>query len=368
MFFLLNFLHFIAPIYLLLLLHHGVRAVKIKRKDPLLYFMSKPEDFENDPDVCFMAVKLHSPDTVESYYHTAAQTYMDLKQICHEIAHNRAKSVKWLEINRLLFEASFAAPLTVANMFFLVAKHLQPLLKYHSRVLDRISERILKLEETETETIATINRFFRHFSLPEMQFLELLCNLMSRAQVLKKAADSHSPSQRGFLDLSRTNLIKSQERIFLTLSNALAKADMLLTLFLTEPTAAERSLNLVQKLWHVHWRRWQLQNSRPVPTESFHFDTQNYQKEPIHFTFPDWNGDVDVEKEVALLQIRREKLMKRYEKEEALRRFLLRPPNSSSSKLRILVLVGVLVVGLVVGLTAAYLVIKRQGKATAASL
>ena len=332
-------------------------SIKMTRKDPLLYFMSTAEDFENDPDVCFMAVKLHTPATVELYYQTAAQTFTDLQQIFAEFAKDREKAAKFLEINQKMFEASFAAPLTVANMIFTIGKQVQPLLEYRCSVIDSLAERTKQLEETGNDTITTINRFFRHFALPEMQFIEILCNLMSQARLLKK------PDSRGnILDLKGTGLLRSEKRVLLTLANFIAKADLLLTLFLTEPTAAQRSLNLVRKLWHVHWRRWQLQTKQPFPSEPFYFDAHSYQKEPIHFTFPDWSSEVDVEKEVALLQIRREKLMKKYEAEEAARRLLLRQANPPS-KMWIVALV--VVFGIVaVALAFAYRVIKRQQEGT----
>ncbi len=327
--------------------------IKMTRREPLLYFMSKPEDFENDPDVCFMAVKLHTPAIVEQYYRTAAQTFTDLKHIFKEFAQSREKASKLLEINTKLFEATFVVPLTTANLIFTVGIQLQPLLSYRCPVIDSLAERIKKLEKAGNGTVATINRFFRHFALPEMHFIEILCNLISEAKLLKKPDSSGN-----FLDFSRTGLLRSKERILLALANTLAKMDMLLALFLTEPSAAERSLNLVKKLWHVHLRRWQLQPDQPpVPTEPSFFDAQSYQKEPIHFTFPDWDQHVDVEKEVALLQIKREKLIKKYEREEALRRMLQRPASSSYSWMFFLLVLGA---AILTALTSAFFVIKKQ--------
>ena len=331
--------------------------VKQLRPDPLLYFLSTPADFENDPDVCFMVMKLHTPATVETFYQTAAQTYTDLKHIFAEFARDREKAKELLKINDKIVEESFSYPLTVANVIFTAGKLIQPLLNYRSKVMDTLALQIRELEQSPsgTDTINTVVRFFRHFSLPEMQFIEILCNLMAQARLLKK------PNSRGhIIDLSGTGLDpRYEKRILLTLANAFAKMDMLLTLFLTEPSAAKRSLNLVRKLWYAHWARWQEQNpGQALPKPPLFYDAQSYQKEPIYFTFPDWDEHVDVYREVSLLQMKREKLKEKFEAEEALRKLLQAKPQKSSAMM-IFGVVFMMAVG-VLAVTATYRVIKKQ--------
>lgn len=335
--------------------------LKYTRLDTLLYFMTTPEDFERDPDSFFMTTKMHEPTTVQNFYRTAAQTYTDLKKIWRELSQDREKATKLLAVNAKLLEISFAAPLTVSDMIFVAVKETQALLSYRSAVIDSLAQRARDLEQPlHAETVKTIVRFFRHFGLSEMHFIENTCTLLSQAKVLN-TPDSDDGS---FLDLRQTGLLNSGRRILLTLTNALAKMDTLLTLFLTESTAAGRSLNLIRRLWESHVRNWQLQNNQPAPIDNtFFINSQYYQKEPVHFSFPDWDPEVDVDEQVALMRFKWEKLHKRFIEctEESVRQSTEKSPESSAMWIAWLIMLLTMLAGATLW---SYTVIKTQVKAT----
>lgn len=268
------------------------------RMDPLLNYLTLPEDFEKDTDVKFLGAKIRDPAVLRTFYKAAAELHGDFDKIFEEIAKDKEKATKILNFNQRLVQASLVVPLTVTNIMFAVGKHIHPLLNYRSGVIDRLAERIKEMEQ-QNDTVGIVNNFFKHFALPEMQFIEQFCVLMSRAKLLNRP----DPKTGFYLDLNGTGLIESQQRIRLDLANFFAKVDLLLTLFLTEPTAAQRSNNLVKRLWSIHWRRWQLQHKDEYPEKnSYLFSPHNYRAEPLHFTFPDWKPGYDPEDAIGKLQ------------------------------------------------------------------
>jgi hypothetical protein len=283
-----------------------------RRRQDLHSFLLYPEDFETDPDVNYLASKLHEPAIVAHFYASAAAIYADLEVWWRELSEDRNKAEKFLQYVRALAIAGAEEPLTVTNLVFAFGKHFAPLFTHRSKPLDSIAAMLAEIEQDAPENITdplnspsgasksrlgVMTYFFHSFTLREIPQFEQFIWLMSRADMLPL-----STTATGSFDMARTALPAHHNRVRTILANGIAKIGLLLKLFLDEGTdgVMDRSIRLVRRLWDLHLRRLLGQEKALSDGDEnairYWTDPRHYRKTPINFTFADWDPVVAAHK------------------------------------------------------------------------
>lgn len=343
-------------------------------------FLVTPDDFVKDEDVCYLVKQLHRPQSIQKFYLSAAQIYDDLAVVYREIQADAKIAKQFLTIMKKLATASLNEPLTVTNLMFAAAKHLRPLFTHKSPPIEEIFATISELEQDESrKMIRLMTVFFTSFTLREVDQLQNFINLVSLATLAadRKAASpavkttarpsaaavsksvsfmrsSRKPTD-GQLDISGTPLEEYAERIRITISNGLAKMLILLDLFVTDPTVANRSINLNSRLCNLHLRRLALREKVPFEElDAKWFDPVLYRKLAINFSFDDWSPKSVSEEAMALLKGAAEAADKQNKTAMAMR-------SSSKPFSRNFWITGILILFLAI-ITGVYFYLKHRGR------
>ena len=290
-------------------------------------FLVTPADFEKDEDVCYLVKQLHRPQVIEKFYTSAQLLHSHLPHLYAELQTADQKvAERFLVIMKKLATASLKEPLTVTNLIFAFGKHIYPLFKFRSEPLVGLVDTLKKLDtgqDRERRLIFLMTQFFENFTLPEVTKIQDFIKLMSLSTMTKDENENesnthsitthpktHHTTQQSttnsttqsatiinsspiqFLDISKTSLEFYAERIRLTLTNAISKMIILLDLFLTDPSVANRSKNLVKKLWDLHLHRLALREDTPFEDLDLKWlDQALYRKAVVHFSFEDWSPE-----------------------------------------------------------------------------
>lgn len=267
-------------------------------------FLVTPADFEKDEDVCYLVKQLHRPQVIEKFYTSAQLLYSHLPNLYAELQTADYKvAERFLVIIKKLATASLKEPLTVTNLIFAFGKHIYPLFKFQSEPLLQLVDTLKKLDtgqDRERRLIFLMTQFFENFTLPEVTKIQDFIKLMSLSTIIPKQGNeniinTHSTTTHPtiqFLDISKTSLESYAERIRLTLTNAISKMIILLDIFLTDPSVATRSKNLVKKLWDLHLHRLALREDILFDDLDLKWlDQALYRKAVVHFSFEDWSPE-----------------------------------------------------------------------------
>ena len=287
-------------------------------------YLINPRDFEKSDDVTHLVKILNRPEFILNFYRTAGAVYADLSKFYEEVQGNSDVAHDFMVIVGELTNASLEAPLSVTDIVVAICRYLRPVFKTPSDPFDEMAFYFHKMNQSENrQWLGLMTRFFQSFTLREMNTVQDFIKMMSSAKLTspprksetgpssvkensssnydfnsKKSKLKHLPKRRnqrpivGEIDISMTGLESHSKRIHVVLANLLAKAIVLMQIFVTDPTAVPRTLNILCHLWETHLTRMAAREGFPEGEIDIIWKSHVlYRKLTLNFTFEDWSPD-----------------------------------------------------------------------------